>query len=166
MTSAESACVALKTNVEPVRVAGTPRPVENGDCEFTSVRRKSVDDVLPAGPITEYDIIRVLPFGGRVVAVTMEGALLARVLEMGENNQGLGGYLHSSGAQRRKDGWHVGDKPLDPVARYRVALSDFLLTGGEVNLGFLTRTNPQVQDVRELRDIRHALIEELKATYR
>ena len=27
--------------------------------------------------------------------------------------------------------------------RYRVALSDFLLTGGETRLAFLTRTNPQ-----------------------
>ena len=151
------------TDLIAAAMAREAAPVDVALFSGGSVR---VDDVLPAGPITEYDIIRVLPFGGRVVAVTMEGALLARVLEMGENNQGLGGYLHSSGAQRRKDGWHVGDKPLDRAARYRVALSDFLLTGGEVNLGFLTRTNPQVQDVRELRDIRHALIEELKATYR
>lgn len=151
------------TDLIAAAMAREAAPVDVALFSGGSVR---VDDVLPAGPITEYDIIRVLPFGGRIVAVTMEGALLARVLDMGENNQGLGGYLHSRGAVHRKDGWYIGDRPLDPAARYRVALSDFLLTGGEVNLGFLTRTHPQVQDLRELRDIRHALIEELKATYR
>jgi len=151
------------TDLIAAAMAREAAPVDVALFSGGSVR---IDDILPAGPVTEYDIIRVLPFGGRVVAVTMEGTLLARVLDMGENNQGLGGYLHNRGAEHRKDGWHIGDQPLDPAARYRVAISDFLLTGGEVNLGFLTRTNPQVQDLRELRDIRHALIEELKAAYR
>ena len=151
------------TDLIAAAMAREAAPVDVALFSGGSVR---VDDVLPAGPITEYDIIRVLPFGGRIVAVTLEGALLARVLDTGENNQGLGGYLHNTGAQRGKEGWTIGGRPLDPAARYRVALSDFLLTGGEVNLGFLTRSNPQVQDLRELRDIRHALIEELKATYR
>ena len=40
-------------------------------------------------------------------------------------------------------------------------MPEFLLTGGETRLPFLTRTNPQVHDVREHRDMRLALIEEL-----
>jgi hypothetical protein len=43
-----------------------------------------------------------------------------------------------------------------------VVLTDFLLT---TNLGFLTRANPQVGDVRELRDIRRVVIEELGREY-
>lgn len=147
-------------------VSAMAREAAPADVALFSGGSVRIDDVLPAGPLSEYDIIRVLPFGGRIVAATLEGALLGRVLEMGENNQGLGGYLHSWGTERRSDGWHVGGKLLDPAARYRVALTDFLLTGGEVNLGFLTRDNPQVQDVRELRDVRRVLIDELKATYR
>jgi len=85
---------------------------------------------------------------------------------MGENNQGLGGYLQVRGAEHKADGWLVGGRPLDPAARYRVALNDFLLSGGEINMGFLTRSNPQVHDLRELRDIRRAVIDELKATYK
>ena len=125
-----------------------------------------IDDVLPAGPITEYDIIRVLPFGGKLVTAEMEGALLARVLDTGQNNQGLGGYLHVRGAEHHDSGWMIAARPLDPAARYRVALPDFLLTGGEINMGFLTRNHPQVHDIRDLRDIRRAVIDELKATYR
>ena len=58
--------------------------------------------------------------------------------------------------------WSVGAKPLDPGRRYVVALPAFLLTGSEVNMDYLTRANPQVHDVRDLRDIRLALIAELK----
>lgn len=148
----------LLTDLIVAAMAREAAPVDVALFNGGSVR---IDDMLPPGPITEYDIIRVLPFGGRVVAATIEGALLDRVLDTGENNQGLGGYLHSRGAERRKEGWHIGGKPLDPAACYRVALTDFLLTGREVNMSFLTRDNPQVQDLRELRDIRHALIEEL-----
>jgi len=43
-----------------------------------------------------------------------------------------------------------------------VAFTDFLLTGGEANLGFLKRGDPEVSDVTDLRDIRQALIDELK----
>ena len=51
---------------------------------------------------------------------------------------------------------------IDPAGRYTVAISDFLLTGGEANLGFLTRANPEVSDVADLRDIRMVVIDELK----
>ncbi len=125
-----------------------------------------IDDVVPPGPVTEYDIIRILPFGGKVVKATFTGALLARVLDTGVNNQGLGGYLHAWGARWESGGWRVQGKPLDPAARYTVALTDFLLTGGEVNLGFLTRTNPEVGGVQEFRDIRRVVIEGLARAYR
>ncbi|MCX6553230.1 MAG: bifunctional metallophosphatase/5'-nucleotidase [Acidobacteria bacterium] len=124
-----------------------------------------IDDVVPAGPITEYDIIRILPFGGKVVKAVFDGALVARVLEMGVNNQGLGGFLHTWNVRYENGGGTIGGKPLDPAARYTVALTDFLLTGGEINMGFLTRTNPQVHDVQEFRDIRRTVIEAMAAAY-
>ena len=141
---------ALAREAAPVDVA-----IVNGG----SVR---IDDVIPPGPITEYDVIRILPFGGRIVKAGLDGALLARVLETGMNNEGTGGYLQTWGATRQNGVWLVQGRPIDPARRYAVALTDFLLTGGEANLGYLTRANPQVHDVQELRDIRRAVIDELK----
>jgi hypothetical protein len=66
---------------------------------------------------------------------------------------------------RAGDRWLIQGTPLDPAARYRVAVTDFLLTGGETNLGFVTPTNPAVHDVQYLRDVRLALIDELQAAY-
>jgi 5'-nucleotidase / UDP-sugar diphosphatase len=148
----------LITEAQAAEVKGAQVAVFNGG----SVR---IDDVIPPGPITEYDIIRVLPFGGKIAGATIDGALLARVLDMGVNNQGIGGYLHVRGAAFENGTWAVQGTPLDPEGRYRVALTDFLLSGGETNLGFLTRTNPGVHDVQEFRDIRRAVIEKLAATY-
>ena len=124
-----------------------------------------IDDVIPPGPVTEYEVLRILPFGGRVVRASMEGALLRSVLDIGLTNRGTGGFLHTRGAVHDGKQWMIAGTPLDPVAKYTVATTDFLLSGGETNLGFLTRTNPGVYDVQELRDVRLAVIAELRAQY-
>jgi 5'-nucleotidase len=111
-----------------------------------------IDDVVPPGPVTEYDVIRILPFGGKILKATFTGALLSRVLEVGDRNRGTGGYLLSAGIPDR----------VDPAAHYTLAIADFLLTGGEANLGFLTRDNPEISDIQELRDVRLAVIDELR----
>jgi 5'-nucleotidase / UDP-sugar diphosphatase len=124
-----------------------------------------IDDVIQAGPITEYDVIRILPFGGRITRAAIDGAVLASILEIGVTNRGTGGYLHTRGVAREGSQWLIRGKPLDVSARYTVALTDFLMSGGETNLGFLTRTNPAVHNVQDLRDVRLALIAELRAQY-
>lgn len=111
-----------------------------------------IDDVLIPGPITQYDVIRVLPYGGKVLRATLTGDLLSRVLEIGRGNKGTGGFLQTAGIP----------ETIDPSARYTVAIASFLLTGNERNLAFLTRQNPEVSDITELRDVRLAVIDELR----
>jgi 5'-nucleotidase len=115
-----------------------------------------IDDVVQPGPVTEYDVIRVLPFGGKILQATFTGRLLSQVLAIGERNRGTGGYLQTAGIPAS----------IDPAAKYTLAISDFLLTGGEANLGFLTRDNPDVSDIHGLRDIRMAVIDELKRRWK
>lgn len=124
-----------------------------------------IDDELPAGPVTEYDVIRILPFGGAVTRVSMPGSLLLRALEAGERNRGSGGFLSALGASKSGDRWFVQGKPLNPSTRYRVAMPEYLMTGREANLPFLTRTHPLIGNIEDLRDIRQALIAELSARF-
>jgi 5'-nucleotidase len=121
-----------------------------------------IDDVVPPGPIREYDIIRMLPFGGKVLKAGIDGSLLVTILDAGLLNQGTGGYLQVAGITRSGGAWLVLGQPIDPRRRYSVALPEFLLTGGEARLGFLQRTNPEVHDVEEFRDIRLTLRDELR----
>lgn len=137
---------------------------EAGDVDLGLVNTGSIriDDVLSAGPITEYDLIRVLPFGGQVFTVTMTGALLRRVLDQGEANRGSGGYLAHHRVGRAADGaWLVGDTALDDTRTYRVALPDFLVSGRERGLDYLNLEHPGLTMGRELRDVRLALKDEM-----
>jgi 5'-nucleotidase/UDP-sugar diphosphatase len=144
---------AIATSTGPVDVA-----LMNGG----SIR---IDDELPTGPVTEYDVIRVLPFGGAVTSASMPGSLLTRILDVGVTNQGSGGYLHAWGATRVNGKWTVKGKPINPSVRYRVGLTDFLMSGREVNLDFLTRTHPLIRDVVDGQDIRQALIATLTTKF-
>jgi len=124
-----------------------------------------IDDELPAGPVTEYDVIRILPFGGAVTRVSMPGSVLLKVLDAGEKNIGSGGFLSTWGVSKDRDRWMVQGKPLNPSTRYAVAMPEYLMTGREANLPFLTRANPLIRTVEDLRDIRQALIAELSTTF-
>jgi 5'-nucleotidase len=155
------------TRLTQIIAGALAHAVKGSDVAIFSGGSIRIDDVLPPGPIREYDVIRVLPFGGKILKATFDGSLLAQVLDTGLKNAGNGGYLQTWGASRDAAGkWLVQDKALEPSARYTVAISDYLLTGGETNLGFLTRTNPGVHDVSEAGDIRHAVIDELKAQFK
>ena len=108
-------------------------------------------------------MIRILPYGGNSVRADIAGRLLRQLLTVGRENAGGGGYLQVSGAGFDSAGaLIVGTAPVDDARRYRVVLTDFLLSGGEAGLGFLTRRNADVTIIRELRDIRQSLIQELR----
>ena len=103
-----------------------------------------VDDILHL-PLTEYDVIRAMPFGGGMREIDMKGSLLLKVLEQGDKNAGSGGYLVRNKEIENKDGvWMLQNIKIDPAAIYRVAVSDFLLTGREVNFDFLNEKNPEI----------------------
>jgi len=105
-----------------------------------------LDDVLQA-PVTQYDIIRSVPFGGSILEVDMKGSLLKEVLEAGRKNVGIGGFLHYSSVvfyDAINQEWKYKNGAIGNETIYKVALTDFLLTGGEANMGFLTKNNPAV----------------------
>jgi len=128
-----------------------------------------IDDVLPPGDLTQYDVIRILPFGGDIVEVRMTGALLRKVLDQGVANRGTGGFLQRAALGQASDGtWQVAGAPLQDTATYRVALADFLLSGREAGLDYLTPDHPDLEVLStrdQQEDIRKAVIAELEARY-
>ncbi len=105
-----------------------------------------LDDILQL-PVTQYDIIRSLPFGGGIREVDMKGRLLIKVLNQGKNNKGNGGFLlynETLGFDDASNTWVLNKSHLDTGKIYRVALTEFLLTGGEANLDFLNPGNPDI----------------------
>ncbi len=108
------------------------------DCAILNGGSIRVDDVL-SGTLTELDIVRMLPFGGAIVEVEMSGTLLKKTLETGTTNKGTGGYLQLNRVSydNASSKWIIDGKPLDASKVYHVTMPDFLLTGSELNMGYL-----------------------------
>lgn len=125
-----------------------------------------VDDVLPPGTISQYDVIRILPFGGDIVTVDMKGEVLEQALNQSLKNRGTGGYLQTAAVSQDPDTqqWLIADIPLDSTKTYRVAVNDFLLSGKEVGLDFFSLDNPDIVSIANHGDVRFALIEQLQQT--
>ncbi|WP_163514527.1 bifunctional metallophosphatase/5'-nucleotidase [Gelidibacter japonicus] len=130
-----------------------------------------VDDILHA-PVSQYDILRAMPFGGEIREVDMKGSLLNRILEIGESNKGSGGYLLRNTTIKKVDGtWVIGEDEIENSKVYRVAMLGFLLTGMESNLDFLKEDHPEILKIYPIEtssdhpqsDIRLALIHYLKS---
>lgn len=136
------------------------------DCAFFNGGSIRIDDNV-SGKLTQLDVLRILPFGGKLVEIKLRGRLLERVLQTGLANKGSGGYLQWGKIaydEARKE-WKIDGKLLDVNQEYNIITSDFLFSGKERNLGFFTKQNPDVisivdvfpeNDVRN--DIRKAII--------
>jgi 5'-nucleotidase/UDP-sugar diphosphatase len=162
----ESTVRTTRSELTDLIGAAMRREVPDADLSIFNGGSIRIDDVVPAGPITQYDVIRMLPFGGPIVAVRMRGDLLSRVLAAGARNAGRGGFLHHTNvAGSAAGGWTVAGAPIDPARWYRVAISDYLITGNEIGIEFLKRGDPGLEVLGERRDIRQAVIDEMRARW-
>jgi len=156
-----------QTNMGEAICKGMYQAYDSLDAAFFNGGSVRIDDYL-SGEISQFDIVRTLPFGGKVLKVEIKGALLEKVLETGLQNQGSGGYLQRYKLDKKGEDWQVAGQPLEEDRIYTVAITDFLLLGLEANLEYLTRDNPGVVSVTEPgsedlgRDVRLALVEYLK----
>lgn len=96
-----------------------------------------VDDQL-TGDLTQNDILRSFPFGGKVVLLTIDGKVLIEALTIGDSiNKGTGGYLQTIGVHKRGEDWYLNDVLIGDKEQYRVAMPEFLASGRESNLDML-----------------------------
>jgi 2',3'-cyclic-nucleotide 2'-phosphodiesterase (5'-nucleotidase family) len=104
-----------------------------------------LDDIL-VPPVTQYDIIRSMPYGGGIREVEMKGSMLIQVLDSARKNINKGGWLHYQPVvyNATTNAYTINNAALDPNKAYRVALPDFLLTGKETRLDFLNERNPSI----------------------
>lgn len=129
-----------------------------------------LDDEL-RGAITEYDIIRTLPFGGKIVEVEMKASLLQKVLEGGMERTGAGSFPQFAGIEYDsvKRQLRLGGKVLNTDTKVWAIFTDYMLQGKEHGLEFFKKDHPDISAIDEptapddLRsDMRFAVIEYLK----
>ncbi len=139
------------------------------DCAILNAGSIRVDDEL-AGYVTQFDILRSVPFGGKVLEVEMKGELLKQLLENSTTRKGNGAFLQMDNISKKEENWQVKNTNLEVDKTYSVAINDFLLAG--YDYPFFTKDNPSIvkvsspdeNDTADLRnDIRMAIISYLKS---
>jgi 2',3'-cyclic-nucleotide 2'-phosphodiesterase (5'-nucleotidase family) len=131
------------TNFTGLIAASMLRACPDASAAIFNAGSVRLDDVLYP-PISEYDILRSLPFGGSIREATMTGSLLVQILDSGLANTGTGGFLHLENIERHANEWQINGKLIDTAAHYRIALPEFLLSGLETRLEFLTEKHPHL----------------------
>lgn len=137
------------TNLSKLVVNAMKYAAPEADVVIFNAGSIRIDDILDM-PVTQYDLIRALPFGGGLREVDMKGSLLIKTLNAGLKNKGIGGYLHFNDQlvyNENTAGWMLNNNPVDTAKTYRVALTDFLISGKEANLEFLNLANPDIVKV-------------------
>jgi len=135
------------TNLTKLIVSSIVTAVPKADAVIMNSGSIRVDDVLQM-PLTEYDVLRTLPFGGGIREVDMKGSLLIKIMEQGKKNIGSGGYiLYNENLVSLNDRWLLNGNPVEPSKIYHVAITEFLLTGKESNLDYLNPTNVDIVKV-------------------
>jgi len=125
-----------------------------------------LDDQL-TGTITEYDILRSFPFGGGISLLDLKGDVIERILETGTlANVGIGGYLQLANAEKRVDSWYIKGIKLSKSQTYKLALPDFVMSGGEKNLEFLENYKSQSNAPADFNGIKNDVRDIIMAYFR
>jgi 5'-nucleotidase/UDP-sugar diphosphatase len=123
---------------------------------------------IKAGPITQEDVFKVLPFGNQVVVFQANGSFLKQIMESKIEGKQRG--LAISGGQitynsQRPDGdkitrFLIEGKPLEAKRIYRIATTDYLMEG---NSGLMMLKNVPPEQVAYTGILlREAVIEYIK----
>jgi 5'-nucleotidase len=118
-----------------------------------------IDDVL-IGQVTQYDVLRILPYADYIWALSVPGQLLAQVLTTGMSIQGNGMFLSYYGIQTSDGGttWFVnGVNVATSGVNYTVATIDY----AKLNTGLNSATIIQETNMTQTR----ALMDYLTVIY-
>jgi 5'-nucleotidase/UDP-sugar diphosphatase len=109
---------------------------EKAGAQVAIINSGAIRDSLPEGNITRGDLLKVQPFGNRIVTVKLRGdELRTYFIAAARMTPGSGAFAQSSGVT-----WEgpagasrllVDGKPVEAAATYTLALNSFVAGGGE-----------------------------------
>jgi len=118
------------------------RNVRGQEIDFAFHNGGNIRAELPAGPITQEQVLTILPFDNYLFIVSMKGSEIIELFDfIATIPQGNGGFAQfsrevrlaidkTSGAGTVKD-LAIGGSPVDPQRTYRFCTNDYILGGGD-----------------------------------
>jgi 5'-nucleotidase/UDP-sugar diphosphatase len=118
------------------------KTVYNQNIDFAFHNGGNIRAVLPQGPITQEQILTILPFENYLYIVSLKGSELLELFKfIGTIPQGTGGFpqfsqevrytIDKTAGQGEVKDLTIGGKPVDPNKIYRFCTNDYLLKGGD-----------------------------------
>jgi len=114
---------------------------ESSGAQIALLNGGSIRASIDSGPITVEDVFKTLPFDSKVVLIDITGKELFQALSRsvkGKREDEDGGFLHVSGVRFMIRGHSIENVRveenltlIDPGKVYRVAVNDFLASGGD-----------------------------------
>ena len=111
--------------------------MEKAKADLAVINGGGIRTGLPAGVITEKDLLKVQPFGNMVCYVEMSGQALKRYIEdVADIRPISGGFAHFANVKLTMEGdkltrLEVGGKPIQKDKMYRLAVNEFSASGGD-----------------------------------
>ncbi|GHV93576.1 multifunctional 2',3'-cyclic-nucleotide 2'-phosphodiesterase/5'-nucleotidase/3'-nucleotidase [Spirochaetia bacterium] len=129
------------------------RTVYNQDIDFAFHNGGNIRTGIPKGPVTQEQILTVLPFENYLYIVSLKGSDILELFKfIGTIAQGAGGFPQFSGEVRytidKTEGngvvknLTIGGAPVDPNKTYRFCTNDYLLGGGDGYVALTKSENP------------------------
>jgi 2',3'-cyclic-nucleotide 2'-phosphodiesterase (5'-nucleotidase family) len=119
------------------------RVAANADITIVNAGSIRGDRVYPPGPLTRRTVIEMHPFGSVICKVAVPGRIVLQALNSGVSKlpATAGQFPQVSGltmrvapdapVDRRVSDVRVGGQPLEPNKTYTVAITDYMLMGGD-----------------------------------
>jgi 2',3'-cyclic-nucleotide 2'-phosphodiesterase (5'-nucleotidase family) len=141
---------AAETNLGDL-FADAMRVAVNADITIVNAGSIRGDRVYQPGPLTRRTVIEMHPFGSVICKVAVPGRIVLQALNSGVSKlpatagqfpQVSGLTMHIAAdapVDRRVSDVRVGGQPLDPSKTYTVAITDYMLMGGDDYSMFATQ---------------------------
>jgi 2',3'-cyclic-nucleotide 2'-phosphodiesterase (5'-nucleotidase family) len=125
-----------------------------------------LDDYLMI-PVTQYEILRALPYIDSIKLVQIKGSILKKILDAGRNlPSGDGMFLHYSttiSCSTLTNSWLLNNSEIKNDDNYTIAIAGYILSGKEPAFSFLKTETIESKSAGKPIDMNHALIDYLKA---
>ena len=99
-----------------------------------------IDDFMEYGAVTQYDLLRVLPYGfsddDEVVMIDVTGAVLKKMLTTTDAHPGAGSYMQRIGVDGLNGAYTINGEVIEDQKVYRVGTTYFVTTGRERYIDF------------------------------
>ncbi len=117
-----------QTNYGDLAMQAMKRALPGGHLYIMNAGSMRLDDEIH-NLVTEYDVLRSFPLGGKLVRMKLPGAVVKEIMEIGTKiNYGEGGFFQY---------FYNTELPLDPTKEYDIVLPEFVAQGREANLELL-----------------------------